>query len=55
MTKTMGRMQVVYQDGGEDVDSVPGRMQTLSQNRGEDVDSVPGPWGGCRLCPPHTP
>lgn len=55
VTKTMGRMQVVYQDGGEDVDSVPGRMQTLSQNRGEDVDSVPGPWGGFRLCPPHTP
>lgn len=55
VTKTMGRMQVVYQDGGEDVDSVPGpwggcrlctrsmgRMQAVYQDCGEDVS------------PPHT-
>ena len=55
VTKTMGRMGVVYQDHGEDTDSVPrpwggcrlctrtvGRMQAVYQDRGEDAGSVPG-------------
>ena len=52
MTKTMGRMQVVCQDGGEDAGCLPGpwggccrlctrtvgrMLQAVYQDRGEDV------------------
>ena len=45
-TRTVGRMQAVYQDRGVDVDSA------VYQDHGEDAGCVSGPWGRCVTSPP---